>query len=887
MKRFSGIQRFLQLNNIDEKCLQKAAENLEVRFVKKNDYFIHEGEPTGFFAGVIKGKVSIRKTHIFNKITKEIEIKPLYKMVSLKKSSTIRKSHQKLPNDFAFLKSIKKSNSESIENLQEKPKESNDIKKDKKNVVINQQEKNNILSGKKLRNRHANIVRDRNFRIVKEFFDQEKYDFIEEELFRRGEGYCFGEWALIYKQPRSASIYTLEDCIFFTLDETPFKNSFLKSLNSNEFNKKKFALKNFLPFDMMDERQLSIYKNIVPINCKRNQIIFNEGDCSDSIYLIYLGSFTLEKKYGYKQFSVLNLEKGSIVGLESVFEGVKSKYKCSLKLSNGFDFGIIFKLQINKLRPYIINKMKISFKTNYNLFLNSWKELFKKNIYVRQSISRKLANKNIEETKKGLFLDSVENCEKEFDVFSSNYNSVLNIKKENKYENLFRKCHPKPKDFENRKKDGSLRIFSSKQRSKIYDKQEEIKDINNKKSSNVNLIKYFKEFLKKSEYDRKNLKTAHQLRTQKLNNLNYSDIFPSNNNTKRKTKKKPIYFKSDPINEVNRQNDEINQKYSKTENENIISDKSNVLLSPKFIKLNHKQKKIKFKVSKANDEKIKENERYKIENKKELIEDFDNNEEEENINVLSDNNIKNDIIIKKGNELQKNEELKNRISKINKNLLYKLNEKNHKSKTIQNYNLKERKISYKIKRKTSQNKTHIRNFINFSSNPNRTTRKNISSAFASLSNKNNNHKIRLLIKDDKNNAKKLFKKNYSQMVMDYHTGKENKTHFFRDTNKLQKNQSTYFNFDKQASDKLLSYQDISTFSGKKSNLFKEFNLNNGFSVSYFKNKKLINNFNNFEIIKKKPQFSSCSNKFKITFDSGDFNIPLVSSSLRLKRRKIE
>ena len=114
----------------------------------------------------------------------------------------------------------------------------------------------------------------------------DKYELIEEELFRRGEGYCFGEWALIYKQPRSASIYTLEDCVFFTLGEIPFKNSFLRSLDNSEFNKKKFAMDNFLPFDIINERLLYIYKNIVPITCNKNQIIFNEGDKSDSIYLV-------------------------------------------------------------------------------------------------------------------------------------------------------------------------------------------------------------------------------------------------------------------------------------------------------------------------------------------------------------------------------------------------------------------------------------------------------------------------------------------------------------------------------------------------------------------------------------------------------------------------
>ena len=102
MKCFSGIQRFIQLNNIDEKCLEKAAENLQIRKVKKNQYFLHEGEPTGFFAGLIKGKVSIRKTHIINRITNEIIIKPLYKIILIKQANFQAKNRRLSSTVFFF-----------------------------------------------------------------------------------------------------------------------------------------------------------------------------------------------------------------------------------------------------------------------------------------------------------------------------------------------------------------------------------------------------------------------------------------------------------------------------------------------------------------------------------------------------------------------------------------------------------------------------------------------------------------------------------------------------------------------------------------------------------------------------------------------------------------
>ena len=436
---------------------------------------MHEGEPTGFFAGVIKGKVSIRKTHIFDKKTNQIVIKPLYKVIMMKRPSLGRSSQK---NESLFSNNILQSYKSSYSN------KNNDINNEEDNNTSNEIKKNdpkkdsikpliqktfNRLKSSKFSFKNTEERNNKNFRIIKEIFEPEKYTVSEEELFRQGEGYCFGEWALIYREPRSASIYTLEDCVFFTLDEIHFRNSFLKSLNNSEYNKKKFALQHFLPFDMMDERQLSIYKNIVPITCNRNQVIFKEGEKSDSIYLIYLGSFTLEKKYGVKQFRVLNLERGSIVGLESIFEGDSSKYKCSLKLSNGLDVGLIFQLKINRLRPYIINKMKVSFKTNYQVFLKSWNDLFHKNVFISQKLSKEKICEIIEGQKINEYLNFGivnNNYESNNDLLKIKWKSVLNIEPEDKYEILFRDCL-KQKSFNNHKKDGSLRIFSSKQRNKI------------------------------------------------------------------------------------------------------------------------------------------------------------------------------------------------------------------------------------------------------------------------------------------------------------------------------------------------------------------------------------------------------------------------------------
>ena len=264
----------------------------------------------------------------------------------------------------------------------------NNIKKSGKNKNKNYQRKLSIIPNSlSFKSRFClskgNYSSKQEYRIIKEHFDPKKYIIHEEELFQAGSGYCFGEWALIYNQPRSASVVALEDCIFFILDEKWFSKTFLKCLNNAEYTKKKFVMDNLFPFDILNERQSSIYKNIIPINCERNQIIFNEGDIADTVYIIYLGTFILEKKYKHKSFIVLSMGKGCIVGLESIFEEDR-KYKCTLKLTSYDEWGIIFSYNINKLVPYLINEMKEAFKKNYLLYLKASEEFYLNNVNIQK-----------------------------------------------------------------------------------------------------------------------------------------------------------------------------------------------------------------------------------------------------------------------------------------------------------------------------------------------------------------------------------------------------------------------------------------------------------------------------------------------------------------------
>ena len=64
---------------------------------------------------------------------------------------------------------------------------------------------------------------------------------------------------------------------------------------------------------------------------------------------------------------------------------------------------------------------------------------------------------------------------------------------------------------------------------------------------------------------------------------------------------------------------------------------------------------------------------------------------------------------------------------------------------------------------------------------------------------------------------------------------------------------------------------------------KELNLQNGFSISYREKINHFKNVKNLEFTNKSNPFQSSLDSFKVSFDSGVFKIPLISSSVRLKK----
>ena len=378
MLKFSGFKKFIYLNNIDEDTLRKAINYFELRLVKKDEFLFHESEPSKFFAGLIKGKISFRKSKIFNIESGEIILRSLYKIVEKKEDLSNKKR--------------KFSNKDSTQSIMTKL--SIDIKD---NQIENKRiSVNNFQAFKSLSSNFSLI--DQSYKVVKEYFNPLYYRVTEDEIFQAESGYCFGEWALIYNQPRSASVIALEDSVFFILDEKIFSKTFLKCLTSSEHRKKKFIIENLFPFNLYNERRNSLYKEVIPKSFIRNQVIFSEGEPADTIYLIYSGTFFLEKIFKNKIIRFKSVEKGTILGLESIFEEEEKekKYKCTMKLSSLNEFGIVACCKISKLVPYVIQKMKHAFKNNYELYLESNKYFYIRNINYENNILFKKMNQREE-----------------------------------------------------------------------------------------------------------------------------------------------------------------------------------------------------------------------------------------------------------------------------------------------------------------------------------------------------------------------------------------------------------------------------------------------------------------------------------------------------------
>ncbi|CAD8072813.1 unnamed protein product [Paramecium primaurelia] len=138
------------------------------------------------------------------------------------------------------------------------------------------------------------------------------------------EGSYFGEIALLYNATRSASIRTLTDCGFWSLDRSTFKKT-IEELMLKEYdeNRKFIDEVPFFSFMTSDQKD-SIAHALITTKFVPGQAIVNEGDQADSFYVIKSGEVSVLK--GTKEIRKMGAKDS--FGEQALYEKSKRGATC-------------------------------------------------------------------------------------------------------------------------------------------------------------------------------------------------------------------------------------------------------------------------------------------------------------------------------------------------------------------------------------------------------------------------------------------------------------------------------------------------------------------------------------------------------------------------------
>ena len=221
-------------------------------------------------------------------------------------------------------------------------------------------------------------------------FMKEKQNFILEEDEKKGdfgEGFSFGEIALIHKTKRNATIKAKEDSLLLMIE----KNDYMKAMKEIEAKKlckdiEKFR-QTFQFFKYFDDKKiLQLYNCFNKKTILKGEYLFHQNDINENLYFIYSGKFEV---YSYISFAWINdyisyLDNFTTNIFNYLIKFSKIKYSDLLIIiANMKKDSLNSPMEVNK--SHLIEK---SIRTNDNLYyvkkdeeeLNSPEKLFKINL---------------------------------------------------------------------------------------------------------------------------------------------------------------------------------------------------------------------------------------------------------------------------------------------------------------------------------------------------------------------------------------------------------------------------------------------------------------------------------------------------------------------------
>jgi cGMP-dependent protein kinase len=130
-------------------------------------------------------------------------------------------------------------------------------------------------------------------------------------------GDSFGELALIHDTPRSATVKSIINSSFWTLDRTAFR-SILQDLNVKNYQENKSFINSIALFDILsDDLKESLLHCLTIFNYRSGVKIVNEGDPGDLLYIIKEGSVNCTQQGKV----IRRMEKGDYFGDQALLYG--------------------------------------------------------------------------------------------------------------------------------------------------------------------------------------------------------------------------------------------------------------------------------------------------------------------------------------------------------------------------------------------------------------------------------------------------------------------------------------------------------------------------------------------------------------------------------------
>ncbi|KAM3137532.1 hypothetical protein pb186bvf_010322 [Paramecium bursaria] len=109
------------------------------------------------------------------------------------------------------------------------------------------------------------------------------------------QGDPFGDLALLYNAPRSASVKAVGDCGFWAIDRNTFRRV-IEDISLRDYETNKDFIQKVKFFDSLtDDQRAAVSSVLITLNYKSGEIIVNEGDQADSFFIIKKGEVSVTK----------------------------------------------------------------------------------------------------------------------------------------------------------------------------------------------------------------------------------------------------------------------------------------------------------------------------------------------------------------------------------------------------------------------------------------------------------------------------------------------------------------------------------------------------------------------------------------------------------------